>query len=118
MTIASTAVATPAQRLEASRLNMQQVLKADTWPELVMARQAARQLAQHYPLATVLMVVAGVVVVASVKPWRWFQPSTAVKVAVAQSVCRMVGGAVLAAMQPRKPRQPGRTPQAGASKKA
>lgn len=111
-------VSTPSQRLEANRISMRKVLQAGPWPEFQMARRAARQLSQRYPLATVVVVVAGAALLIGTKPWRWLRPSAAVKVALAQLVWRTAEGWVHAAVQQRTPLQAQPAPQAGPSKKA
>jgi len=115
-------MASPAERLEATRLGIQQVMQAGPWPELQMARRAVRQISERYPLATVVVVVAGVALLASTRPWRWLRPSSAVKVALAQLAWRTAEGVMQAAVQSRRPSQ-GESPthpfpQATASKKA
>lgn len=109
---------TPAQRLEATRFSMQQALQSGPWPELHMARRAARQIAQRYPLATVVVLVAGAALLVSTKPWRWLRPSAAVKVALAQLAWRTAEGVMHAAVQPRTAPPSKTGPQAGVSKKA
>ena len=109
---------TPSQRLEATRVRMKQVLQSGPWPELQLARRAARQISQRYPLATVVVLVAGAALLVSTKPWRWLKPSAAVKVALAQLAWRTAEGAMHAAVQQRSPLQTQPPPQARSSKKA
>lgn len=116
-------MATPTERLEATRLGIEQVLEAGPWPELKMARRAARQMSERYPLATVVVVVAGVALVLGTKPWRWLRPSAAVKVALAQLAWRSAEGLMQAAVQARTPMHaqshaPAQGAQATASKNA
>lgn len=115
-------VPTPAQRLRATRLSMQKVLQTGPWPELQMARRAAREMAQRYPLATVVVVVAAATLLVSTKPWRWLRPSSAMKVALAQLAWRTAEGLVQAAVQQRRPLQTelhsSANRQAGVEKKA
>ena len=75
---------TPAQRLNINRQQIQMAMRAEPFPELAVARDAATRAVRHYPLATAAVVVVAVVLVVNIRPWRWLRPSGAMQLALAQ----------------------------------
>ena len=105
--------ATPAERLNINRQQIQRAVRAEPFPALLVVRNAATRAVQRYPLATAVVLLVGAVLVVRARPWRWLRPNGAMQLALAQLAWRWAHKALLAELTRPLPTPPGQ-----ASKKA